>query len=378
MRPKLYKKVIYIVKSNLGYYPPCMAQIQYMDDLGVDVEVWYGSCDQVAVDILDRRGIAHRELVDPRGRMPGKLDIANNWLSFRRCLERELKGIDRESTLLWFGNAETSMPMAHALGGYRYVASALELYDDNPSKLRLLGPICQGAVAVTACELTRAYIMRYWWHLPELPTVFPNKPYGADWHRGMPLTTDATRGIASQLEGRRFIIFQGIFQRYKYLASLAGALRDMDSDLWLVLMGIDNDGIGPRVQELYPRTLVFGSVPAPTHLEITSRAHVGLVYYDDSILNKAFCAPNKIFEYSAFGLPMLANRIPGLTGTVGAAGAAECVNFEPALLEAALRRIETDYGNYSERSRAFFDGVDNGATMCGLLTRLGVAMGGDA
>lgn len=374
----MYSKVIYIVKSNLGYYPPCMAQIQEMADLGVNIEVWYGSCDQVAVDILDARGVPHLELTDPRGKVPGKLDIANNWLSFRNSLKRELKRIDSESTLLWFGNAETSMPMTHALLGYHYISSALELYDDHPAKLRLLGPICQRAEAVTACELTRAYIMRYWWHLKELPTVFPNKPYGVTWHRDMPLTTDDTRRIASELNGKRFIIFQGIFQKYEYLAALAKALNDMESDLWLVLMGIDNDGIGPMVKKLYPRTLVFGSVPAPTHLEITSRAWAGLVYYDDSILNKAFCAPNKIFEYSAFGLPMLANRIPGLMGTVGAAGAAECVDFEPSSLESALRRIDSGYGTYSEHSRAFFDSVDNGVTMRRLLTRLGVTMGGGA
>lgn len=376
MEYSLFKKVIYIVKSNLGYYPPCMAQVQEMADLGVDVEVWYGSCDQVAVDILDAREIPHKELVDPREQMPGKLDIVNNWLSFRRALKKALRGIDRETTLLWFGNAETSMPMVHALDGYHYVSSALELYDDHPAKLRLLGPICKDADAVTACELTRAYIMRYWWNLKELPTVFPNKPYGAQWHRDMPLTTDATRRIASKLEGKRYIIFQGIFQKYEYLAALAEALKSSGSDLWLVLMGIDNKGIGPKVKAIYDKTLVFGSVPAPTHLEITSRAWAGLVYYDDSILNKAFCAPNKIFEYAAFGLPMLANRIPGLMGTVGAAGGAECVDFELNQIIAALGRIEESYEQYSKRSRAFFDGVDNAETMRKLLGRLGVVMGG--
>ena len=39
----MFRKVIYIVKSNLHYYPPCMAQIQMLDDLGIETEVWYGS-----------------------------------------------------------------------------------------------------------------------------------------------------------------------------------------------------------------------------------------------------------------------------------------------------------------------------------------------
>lgn len=35
------KKVIYIVKSELHIYPPCIAQIRMLKKNGVDVEVWY-------------------------------------------------------------------------------------------------------------------------------------------------------------------------------------------------------------------------------------------------------------------------------------------------------------------------------------------------
>ena len=47
------KKVIYIVKSELHIYPPCIAQIRMLKKNGVDVEVWYGSCAKQLLAIFD-------------------------------------------------------------------------------------------------------------------------------------------------------------------------------------------------------------------------------------------------------------------------------------------------------------------------------------
>lgn len=370
-----FGKVIYIVKSQLSYYPPCMAQIQMLQDLGVDVEVWYGSSANTAIDILDRRGIPRKQLVDPRGRFKGKLDTVNNWVGFRRALERELRRNYRSEWLLWFGTAESSMPMIGHLWKYSFVTNALELYDEHPLEAKMLGLVSRDAKAMVACERTRAYIMRYWWGLDRLPYVIPNKPYGLGLSRELPVTTDVTRRIVDELDGKPFIIYQGIFQNVRYLEALAGALDELDSDLHLVLLGIDNHNVAPRIAEIYPRTWYFPSVPAPTHLEVTSRARIGVVYYDDVILNEAFCAPNKIYEYSAFGMPMLANRIPGLEGTVGAAGAAICSDFTKDNLKRAIVEIETDYERYSTASSRFFEATDNVGTMERILADLDVRRG---
>ena len=367
------KKIVYIVKSDLAYYPPCMSHICMLNDLGVDVEVWFGSSKQTAIDILEKRNIPYTELVDPRGKAPGKLDKLNNWLSFRRAVKRQLGTIDANNTVLWFGTAETSMPMVGTLRGYRYVATALELNDDNETKRRLMGRICKGAVAVTACEETRAYIMRSWWGLPRLPYVFPNKPYGWELRRDLPLTCDETKKIIAEMDGRDFIIYQGILQEESYVAEIARALKAMGGKYPLVLMGIDNVGMAPRIKAIYEETYYYESIPAPKHLEVTSRAHIGVVFYKADILNEAFCAPNKIYEYSSFGMPMLANNIPGLVNTVGAAGCAECVPLTASQVAAAIGRIDADYESYSSAARAFFDATDNMQTMRELLLDIGVA-----
>ena len=364
------RKIIYIVKSDLAYYPPCMSQIRMLHDLGTDVEVWFGSSKNSAKEILAEEGIPFVELVDPRGQASGKLDVFLNWSGFRRALKARLASYNSASTLLWFGTAESAMPMAGALGGWAYVVSALELYDDIPMKKKLLGSLAKDAVAMTACEISRAYIMQRWWNLPRVPYVFPNKPYGMKLARNLPLTCDETRRIVDDLAGREFVIYQGILQNEDCVAEIASALAELPQRYPLVLMGIDRVGMAPRIREIYSEAMYFPSIPAPRHLEVTSRAHIGVVFYDGANLNKAFCAPNKIYEYSSFGLPILANGMPGLVNTVGAFGCAECIPLEKDEIKAAIKRIDADYGIYSENARRFFEHTDNMATMRHMLTDL--------
>ena len=71
-------------------------------------------------------------------------------------------------------------------------------------------------------------------------------------------------------------------------------------------------------------------------------------------------APNKICEYSAYGLPMLGNDIPGLKYTIGVAGAG--VMVDPSCTDniiAALNYIESNYKSISENSKSFNKSVDN-------------------
>lgn len=59
-------------------------------------------------------------------------------------------------------------------------------------------------------------------------------------------------------------------------------------------------------------------ITAPYHLEVTSHAFIGILIYAPvygtftSPLNSIYCAPNKLYEFSHFGIPMIGNNIPGL------------------------------------------------------------------
>lgn len=98
----MFKRVIYIVKSDLAFYPPCMSQIRMIKDLGVQIEVWFGSSKDTAKEILKGEGIPFTELVDPHLSVGGKLDTLNNWTHFRKAvLTRLKKRANGLSYLVW-------------------------------------------------------------------------------------------------------------------------------------------------------------------------------------------------------------------------------------------------------------------------------------
>lgn len=100
-------------------------------------------------------------------------------------------------------------------------------------------------------------------------------------------------------------------------------------------------------------------IPAPDYLLFTSMCYIGIVTYDPFTLNTAYCAPNKIFEYAAFGKPMIANNIPGLK-VLSEAGAGETINENDiSSIKEAILLIDKDYEKYRSAALGFFNSVDN-------------------
>ena len=365
----MFNKVIYIVKTDLHYYPPCMMQIRYLKKCGVRVEVWFASSNESALTILDKEQIPYVCLGEsPRvNSLVGKL---KNWMEFRRNVNRQLNNIsqsERENTLLWVGTAESAIPLYGVLQHYHYNLTMLELLDGDKNKFKrtTFGKLAKKAEAIVACEVTRAYIMKYWFGLKKLPYVMPNKPYELGTTKNAEPSCDKTKQAIDVIRGKKFIIFQGIFQKVDYMKALATALSQMDSDYYIVLMGFDlyKTNAYEKLKKIYERVIELSSLPAPLHLEVTSHAQIGLVFYDDFSLNQAFCAPNKIYEYSGFGIPMIANKIPGLENTVGKFNAGKCVEFESKQLMKAIKEIDDNYEQYSANSLSLYNAVDNESTI---------------
>lgn len=355
----MYSKIFYVIKSRLHYYPPCVSQIKMLKDLGCDITVLYGSCDDIVINEFKSLGIECAQLCDCRGVAPGKIDKVVNWLLFRRSLCKYLENVEKSEALLWFGNAETLLPMKGKLRGWAYVVTYLELLDTMKLRLHLLKNMSRNARAVVTCEETRSYLMKYWFDLKKLPYTMPNKPYTVEAKRGGRPTTFEGQEIMRQVNGRKYVIYQGIFQDYEYLKYVAEVLNKEFPRYCFVMMGIDKNNLVDKIRQINPNTVYSQYIPAPKHLEITANADIGILFYNPNSLNKAFCAPNKIFEYSYFGIPILGNNIPGLKNTIGSAGAGECVDFNYENVSRAMHKLIDNYDTYSQDSKAFYACVDN-------------------
>ncbi|NQT17523.1 MAG: hypothetical protein HQ582_32510 [Planctomycetes bacterium] len=133
----------------------------------------------------------------------------------------------------------------------------------------------------------------------------------------------------------------------------------MDSRYHLAVMGRDRDGQMDRLFKLCSRIVHVPFISPPIHLEVTSHAHIGIVGYNFDCLNSLFCAPNKIWEYAGFGVPMLCRDNPGLIYTVEAAKAGVCVGFEDrGGIVQGLRLLESQYKEFSKSARSFFESFD--------------------
>ena len=81
-------------------------------------------------------------------------------------------------------------------------------------------------------------------------------------------------------------------------------------------------------------------------------------------MNHLFCAPNKTWEYSGFGIPTLGNDLPGLEYSIGSAGAGRCVDFDDkdAIIE-AIKDIDNKYEEYSSNATKFYNSFDVGTSL---------------
>ena len=85
----------------------------------------------------------------------------------------------------------------------------------------------------------------------------------------------------------------------------------------MVLAGRESDYLKELLIK-YPDVKYLGFTVPPKHLSIVKLADIGILTYvaDSGSINPVFCAPNKIWEYAKYGIPMLCNDIPGLKYTV--------------------------------------------------------------
>lgn len=361
------KKIVYVLKTKLHYYPPCISQIRMLKKLGIEIEVLYGTCHESTLELLEKEGINCKKIGNLKDENPKKIEKAISWINFRRCLIREMKNYDLKNTIFWFGTAETVLPLKGALRGKKYIVSLLELLDDDLRKIKLLKGIVKNAEAITVCEETRGHIMKYWWKLDRLPFIFPNKPFDQITDRKHTPSCEITENVISKIKDKNIIISQGLLQNTDELSEFAKALKTINKDYVLLLMGIDKYNSVEKIKKIYDNTIYVSYIPAPLHLEITSYARIGITFYRPDNLNKTFCAPNKIYEFSGFGIPIIANDIPGLRNTVGIANAAECIELKEKNIIKAINKIEDNYDEYSKNSLNFFASTDNLETMKRLL-----------
>lgn len=354
-------KIVYILKKGFQYFPPCLAQLLYLDDMGVELEVYHGINSDAINAILDERGIKHHTLKSDRNNST-RLQSFQTLFKYTREIRKIIKSIPEDITL-WFGNCESAVTVGKPIYNRKFVLSVLELDDTDSLIGKQLAKVINKAAAVLCCEKHRAAIMRIYYKLEKEPYVLPNKPYELKSERVE--LDDKFKAIVDPIKDKFIVIYQGIVTADRPLDKIADALAAIDDkDTYFLVLGRASEEYQTELKAHYDRTVFAGFIPSPQHLLVTQYANIGIANYDYSCLNNLFCAPNKIYEYAKFGMPMLTSQNIGLTETVGAANAAVCVDFQDvSQIVNGIKTIKDNYELYSKSAIEFYDGTSNFETI---------------
>lgn len=247
-----------------------------------------------------------------------------------------------------------TLPMAVAarrLSGGKLVYDAHELYRDQFPKPHSLAQrlsyrfetsAMQDCDGIIACNSYRAEIMLKEYGAPHLPTVVRNVPAFQ-----APRDSQVLRQFVAAKNPalRRLCLHQGGIQPGRGLEVTVRALPLLPEDVGLVLVGGGGqdylDKLVKLAQELgmANRFFLHPSVDYAELFELTCSADVGIIIYRNISRNNYYCAPNKLYEYAAAGLPMVGADLPPIRDFFERYGAGETFDTEDekSLAQAILR-----------------------------------------
>lgn len=372
-------RVVIIMRLNLMHYPPMISLINILKDLGKEVVYIGGFTNDVVSEELEKRGVKMINLGYDLGGNISFISKLRKQLNYKKKIEEYLKEYDVSSNdLIWFIYTETASFLCNVLYNYNYVIQYYEYTESSLKwKYRILYPkydcneFIKKAVGIVQCEYNRAEIFRALNGLRKSPFVLPNKLY---YRKG--ITTSIPFEISNQLEkikkkikGKKVVLYQGYFaSEERKLEEFCEAINMMDNNYVMIAMGRGLDNYYDALKKRYEseKIIFVPFIIPPFHLNVTQMADIGVMTYSPhfrtypSVINDLYCAPNKIFEYSKFGKPMIANSVPGLKIIFENYQCGAIIDYPITAdkIKSVLLDIFENYSVYSKGSSNFYETID--------------------
>jgi len=173
--------------------------------------------------------------------------------------------------------------------------------------------------------------------------IVPNVPH---------LRTDVVRqGKLRDYVGMRFhqndptiVLYSGSYQSYSRLEDIVKYSAAWPSGTCLVLMltGSYPDELCSAVRASQNRAIIVPSVGTAELYSWIADADIGLLPYEDERdSNVRYCAPQKVFDYVACGIPFIGSRRPSIEAVAEEVGCGLCIDMtDSTALLGAVRTLE--------------------------------------
>lgn len=365
------KKILLIMKHDITLYPPVISLCNILVMQGYEV-LYIGACSSVHVkQSLQSLGVKLYIQDQYHG---NTLKRFTQQLTFRKRVKKIIEKEYSEKTYLWFIHFETALLFIKSFDTHKCIAHLLEFRDaDLNIGYKLLTGFCDykaklaKAHKIICCEYNRAHITQALFRLKELPVVLPNKPFQIQSGEESEEVPAIVTTLKAQYKNKKIILYQGAFQPERQLDKFFEAIGKLPDEYVFFLMGSSND-YQKHLKKKYEnqRNIFVPFLPPPLHLYITEMAHIGILAYNSlgknigQMINVLYCAPNKIYEYSKFGTPMIANDLPALklAFTENKAGITLTDPLTAQSIISAIKIIDSDYSKYKEESKKLYNNVD--------------------
>ena len=359
-------RIIVIRVGDFKSYPPSISLVNALMELKHEV---------VMCSTQDSRGMEKSFITSPPqihyldycyADHPSLMDRMVNMHHLRKLLWDYIDSIYDDETIIWCEDDITIKHLGYRLLRYKYILRLDELNESlyYTSKMKAIhmdtSKLGNNALAVVVPEYNRAHITKQWWGLKRLPYILPNKPYPSE-TLGFDdsVIPEKTYQLLQKLENKKIILYQGGLGPERPIEPFVSAVAKLDGFAFLIMSGNPGDLIGK-----YENCYFADFMQAPYHLMVTKKAYMGVIAYQpdpnhNSALNTVYCAPNKLYEYSRFGVPIISNDLPGLKYVFDRfrCGICNSIMDENGIIN-SIREIDKDYKQYSDGARELYNDTD--------------------
>jgi glycosyltransferase involved in cell wall biosynthesis len=309
----------------------------------------------------EQKGAIHIERIELKSRsFPSSLFFkALKYMEF--LIRASARGIGKKSDAYHAHDLPTLLPalIAGKWNHAKVIYDSHELWTEMgnlsglPQKIAkwLEGFLIRKVDRVLVANRSRALIMGEMYPGIPIPDVIMNcPPREENMHVRKP--RKLIESAAGEANGnRKIVLYQGGLSHGRGIENLVGAAEYFRDHIVLVLLGQ-----GPlkgelvrqvRERGLEKKVLFHDYVPYGDLLDYTASADAGLITYRNTCLNNYHCAPNKLFEYVAVGLPVAACHFPELEHFVKGYGIGRLFNpDDPVSIAEAINGIFESEAEY--------------------------------
>lgn len=356
--------IIVVLVGNINKFPPTLSLLNALGNLGIrTVLITTATLFQPASTVveLDRINLEYENLTPVQ-----KMTLIPN---LRRKLWEKIDKYYSDDSVIWVVTDVTLKYLGYKLIGRRYVLQFLELSDKLVYYKKIpwmeldAKKLCNNALGVVVPEYNRAHIMKALWGINDLPMVLPNCPYSTEkFEKKMKIEDEKAAEILQRIGDRKIILYQGVISPERPLEPFIHAVDLLENNYAFVIMsGGKNKYTDIKANNFF----YIPFVAPPGHLQITSHAYIGVLSYVPtsgtgySVLNTLYCAPNKTYEFSQFGIPMIGNNNPGLRYLFETEGIGTMfMDWDEHSICKSIIQIEENYQKYSNNAIKYYKKSD--------------------